>query len=199
MVEQQPDQFSAGTVSGADRRSDDTVDQRVHGAGGGSIAGKVTAAAGGTNLAGICANALTHGTNNFVSNGQATAADGMYTITGLAGGDYNVRFDSQGVLPERNARQLRHAMVEQQGRPELGQRGGGDGRRDDRVDQRAMAQGGSIGGKVTGRGGRREPGGHLRERAFTHGTFRPAQRWQRGDRGRRDVHHHRAWLPATMT
>ena len=60
---------------------------------GGSISGTVTAA-GGSPLQGICVEVcLLDGTG---VGGTGTDPDGTYTVTGLAAGNYNVKFSSEG-------------------------------------------------------------------------------------------------------
>ncbi|MEA2167880.1 MAG: hypothetical protein QOF76_1180 [Solirubrobacteraceae bacterium] len=61
---------------------------------GGSIAGPVTAAAGGTPLANITVDLLN--TSNTVVTHACTAADGTYRIDPLQGGVYSVRFSAAG-------------------------------------------------------------------------------------------------------
>ena len=61
---------------------------------GGSISGKVTAAAGGAPIGGgVCINVFTQGTNNFVGS-SGVAPNGTYTISGLPPGTYDVAFGS---------------------------------------------------------------------------------------------------------
>ena len=90
----QPTQETANTVSvsaGADTGSINAAMQP-----GGSISGTVSAAGGGP-LSGICVGVSE--LDGFGITGTGTGADGTYTITGLAAGDYLVNFTSNGFCP----------------------------------------------------------------------------------------------------
>ena len=88
----QTSQFSANTVAVTAGSTTGSINAAM--AAGGSISGKVTAAAGGANLAGICVNA--NPTGGGGGSGATTAADGTYTIAGLAAGSYDVQFSASG-------------------------------------------------------------------------------------------------------
>src|SRR4051812_44267108 len=64
----------------------------------GSIAGKVTSAANGAAIAGVCV--VVHPLSAGASNGLAyTDSDGSYVASGLADGSYNVQFEPQCTTP----------------------------------------------------------------------------------------------------
>ena len=88
----QTSQFSANTVAVTTGSTTGSINAAM--AAGGSISGKVTATAGGANLAGICVNA--NPTGGGGGSGATTAADGTYTIAGLAAGSYDVQFSASG-------------------------------------------------------------------------------------------------------
>src|SRR5450631_3805837 len=63
-------------------------------AAGGAIAGTVTAATGGADLAGICVSAFTSNGSLSPAGNTTTAADGTYSIAGLSTGSYDVEFST---------------------------------------------------------------------------------------------------------
>jgi hypothetical protein len=66
----------------------------------GSISGRVTNAAGGAGIEGICVGAYVHGSDEqTLLVDTATAADGTYTITNVPSGAVDVRFSATGFCP----------------------------------------------------------------------------------------------------
>jgi IPT/TIG domain/Carboxypeptidase regulatory-like domain len=63
-------------------------------AAGGTIAGTVTAATGGADLAGICVSAFTSNDSLSPAGNTTTAADGSYSIAGLSTGNYDIEFST---------------------------------------------------------------------------------------------------------
>src|SRR4051812_26303607 len=66
----------------------------------GTITGKVTAAAGGSGLSGICVGAYVHGADpQQLLVDTATVANGNYTLANVPAGSVDVRFNASGLCP----------------------------------------------------------------------------------------------------